>query len=154
MINDDREIFLHISNNDKTSLETDFMTYAVYAFEKYQWVEQCRLRIGAFPTETETNRWISEITDYRLASFREEAARLFDAGARNYLKDELEVEKRRAVDESILNEVKASGSFWRQIGIALITSILAPLIIGAMIVAALAYERVMITATGVSQHLQ
>jgi len=84
---------------------------------------------------------------------REDAARLFDKAARQYLADEIEQHKRNAVRDSILVEVKSAGAFWKQMAIALVTAILAPLIIGAMIAAALTYDRVAPTATALSQHI-
>jgi hypothetical protein len=80
---------------------------------------------------------------------REEAARLFDAGARVYLSAEIEAQKEAAVRSSILGEVKAAGAFWRQMTIALGTAILAPVIIGGLIAAALTYDRMAPSATDI-----
>jgi hypothetical protein len=71
---------------------------------------------------------------------RNEAAGFFDTAAREYLEDEIEAAKRGVLDAEILKEVKAGGNFWRQIWIALVTAILAPLIIGGRIAAAIAYN--------------
>jgi hypothetical protein len=38
---------------------------------------------------------------------RDEAARLFDAASRGYLSDEIEAEKRAAIDQSIVSEIKS-----------------------------------------------
>ena len=154
MINSDREVFEHIGQNPETGLEIDFLTYAIYAYEKYQWMELFKQQTGDYPTEEEAVRWISQITNFRFAGYREDAARLFDSAARSYMAEEIEREKQRAVRESILNEVRAAASWWRQTGIALITAILAPLIIGSLIVGALWYDQLMFTATDVVHRLE
>lgn len=153
MINTDREVFEHIGENNETDLEIDFLTYAIYAYEKYQWMELRKEQTGDYPTEADAEVWISQITSFRFAGYREDAARLFDNAARAYMADEIEKTTQEAVRDSILNEVKAAGSWWRQTAIALVTAILAPLIIGSLIVAALWYDELMFTATDIAQKL-
>ena len=153
MINSDREVFQHIGESSETDLEIDFLTYAIYSYEKYQWMELRKEQTGEYPTETAAEVWISQITSFRFAGYREDAARLFDKAARGYMAEEIERQKQEAVRDSILNEVRAAGSWWRQTAIALVTAILAPLIIGSLIVAALWYDQLMFTATDVVHKL-
>ena len=150
----DREIWETISTHAGTASELNYLTYAIYAFEKYDWVRDFEIREGKAPTTSEIDQWISQITDHRIATWRETAARLFDAAAKVYMTPEIDRQKKDAVDQSILRELKRANVWWKQIGVALITAILAPLIIGAVIVAARSYDLFMPTATDMSKKLQ
>jgi hypothetical protein len=136
----DREVFEYFRASTTAPIEGVSLTYALYAFEKFQWHAQFEQEHGTPPSELDSERWILDITPSRFASMREEAARVFDSSARKYLFNDIEAQKQEAVRTSILAEVKAAGSFWRQLATALITAILAPLIIGGVIVAALTYD--------------
>lgn len=151
MPKDDRDVFDYFRADQDSPIEIDLPTYALYAFEKYQWHEQFQLEHGRPPDPADIDRWINDITPNRFKNMREEAARLFDNSARTYLADEIEAQKQQAVRSSILNEVKAAGAFWRQMAVALVTAILAPLIIGGLIAAALTYDRVIPSASEISR---
>ena len=45
-----------------------------------------------------------------------------------------------AINSAVVSQVKAVSSVWRQLGIALLTAILAPVLLGAIIVFGLTYE--------------
>ena len=154
MPSSDKEVFDLIRRDPESSTELDFLTYAMYAFEKYQWFDHFESLNGRLPERGEIDAWIGQLTEFRFRSMREEAARLFDEAARTYLSDYIAEEKRLAIERSIVAEVKASGGFWRQMSIALMTAILAPLIIGAMIAAALTYDKLTPTASEVAKTLQ
>jgi hypothetical protein len=136
----DKEVFDHLCKDSRWPLELHFLTYATYVFQQYQWWDQFQADNGSPPGPLDISRWIADITPARFDVMREDAARLFDDAARAYLGEEIEAQKQEAVRTSILSEVKAAGSFWRQLATALITAILAPLIIGGMIAAALTYD--------------
>jgi hypothetical protein len=84
---------------------------------------------------------------------REEAVRFFDNAAREYLAEEMEEAKEAVFQDTIIREVKAAGGLWRQLFLALIAAILAPLIIGAMIAVAITYDKFYPTIGSVSEHL-
>jgi hypothetical protein len=149
----DREVFEYFRASTSAPIEGVLLTYALYAFEKFQWHAQFEHDHGAPPSETDSERWIIDITPSRFANMREEAARVFDSSARKYLFNDIEAQKEEAVRTSILNEVRAASSFWRQLSTALITAILAPLIIGGMIAAALTYDHVAPLAGEVAKRL-
>lgn len=154
MPRDDREVFEHLCADKLTSREIGYLAYAKYAFEKYEWMQDYQAERGEMPSQAEIDAWISQITRSRFVVMREEAARLFDVAAREYLKADIEAEKEKAVNKSILAEVRAAGSVWKQLLIAVFTSILAPLILGGVIVAALTWDRFAPTAAGVAERLR
>lgn len=165
MPSNDREMWKAISGQKASSAEVNYLTYAIYAFEKYDWVQSFETSNGTPPSAQDTDNWITQITDHRIAVWRDSAVRFFDGAARAYLATEIERQKKDAVDQSILNEIRnrdqvifaelRKASVWyKQIGVALVTAILAPLIIGALIVAARAYDLFMPTSTGVSNKLE
>lgn len=154
MPNTDKEVFNHLSSDPNTEAEIDYFTYVIYSIEKYEWIDHVETVTGNPPPLEELTRWISQITPVRYANMREKAAQLFDSAARRYLQAEIEKQKAEAVRTSILSEVKAAGAFWKQLAVALVTAILAPVIIGGIIAAVLAYDRVVPTATDVQDRLR
>jgi hypothetical protein len=130
----DREVFELFTSNTNTSTEIDFITYAIFAYHKREWVRLFETQHNnQAPTQQDIDGWISNITCLQFDDMRQEAERFFDAAARAYLSDEIEQEKKRAVETSILSEIKLHTSPWRHIGIALIFAIVAPIILGGVI---------------------
>lgn len=64
---------------------------------------------------------------------RREAVQFFEDAARAYLAEQIEEEKKKAVNQSILAEVKQFTSPLKHFGIALIMAIVAPLLLGGLI---------------------
>jgi hypothetical protein len=154
MPNNDRQVFRYLSEDETTPVEIDYFTYAIYTVEKYEWFTHVENETGKPPTQQEIDRWISQITPFRYGNMREKAAQLFDEAARRYLHPEIERQKEAAVRESILSEVRAAGAFWKQLTVALITAVLAPIIIGGVIAAVLTYDRIMPAATDIQNRLR
>jgi hypothetical protein len=155
MPSNEREVFDYLTSNDSTTSEEDFLTFAVFAFERREWMAQFEKSHSRPPTQEDIDRWISELSDWQFAQMRSHAAGMFDAAARAYLKDEIEEASNKARDAEIITQIKAAtGGFWRQLGLALITAILAPLIIGAMIVSANYYSHFFPTPSDVSNKVQ
>lgn len=142
MPRNDQETFIHLTVQTDTSYEINLLTYALYADEKAKWIEHFAIQNGKSPSIADTERWISNITDQHFEHMRLKAARYFDAAAREYMRAEIEQGKKDVLETSIIKEVKAAGSFWRQIGIAILTAVLAPIIIGGIIAAFLAYNEI------------
>jgi hypothetical protein len=155
MAKDDREVFQHLcAVSEDLSEEIAFLTYAIYAREKYEWFARRTDETGTAPSLTDVNRWIADITESRYVSMRERAAQLFDAASWQYLRPKIEVDREDFLRKSILTEVRAAGALWRQLFFSVVAAILTPLILGVVIVAALTYEKVMPTAGEVSQMLR
>ncbi|WP_312361876.1 hypothetical protein [Agrobacterium sp.] len=142
MPKNDQETFAYLTSQTDTSYEITLLTYALFADEKAKWVEHFSKQNGTFPSVADTEAWISGITDQYFEHMRLRAARYFDAAAREYMLPEIEQGKKNLLEASIIKEVKIAGSFWRQISIAILTAVLAPIIIGGIIAAFLAYNEV------------
>jgi hypothetical protein len=145
----DREVYAHLTADQGTSIEIDMLTYAIFANERHEWVKHFQQRQGRPPTEAEIDDWTANISDWRFTQMREEAIQFFDTAARNYLEEEIAGIRDEALRSSVIAEVKAAGGFWRQLAMQVITAILAPLIIGLFILAALTYDREAPTAGGI-----
>ncbi len=154
MPNNEREVFDYLTSDNSTSTEIDFLTYAIFANERKEWVELFKQKNGSEPTQDQIDEWISNITDWRFLQMRNEAAGFFDTAARAYLSDDIEAAKTEALHSAILTEVRQAGTFWRQFGMALATAILAPLILGGIIALTLLYDQVIPTATDFSKRFQ
>ncbi len=88
----------------------DFLTYAYYSFEKFQWVEQFEQTYGKSPGTQDVDRWIAVITLSRFGNLRDQAESFSNEAARDYLREDIEAQKEAAVRSSILGEVKAAGA--------------------------------------------
>jgi hypothetical protein len=134
MPTNDREVFDKLTSDEETDVYIDFIAYAIFARHKREWIRHYeQSNNGKTPSQTDIDQWISNITDFQFSDMQEEAARLFDSAAREYLETEIESEKERAVSESILAEVKGFTSPLRHLGIALLMAILAPILLGGVI---------------------
>lgn len=134
MPNNDTEVFDHLLSDEKTDVEIDYLTYAIFGFRKRQWIDHFKSRNdGRPPSQAEIDGWISELTNYDFIRMRSEAADIFDVAAREYLEDDITRQKQEAVDSSILSEIKKFTSPVRHIAIALLMAIVAPIILGGII---------------------
>lgn len=84
---------------------------------------------------------------------RRNAESFFLAAADDYLEQQLAEEKQKVLRDAIVSEVKSASDWRKQLGMALLTSILAPLILGGMIGAALLYSKYL-TPADVANRLQ
>lgn len=150
----DREVFEYLRADQDTPIEIDLLAYAIFAHEKQQWLELFEKQKGRRPTQEEVDDWIAQITDWRFGQMREEAIQFFDTAARTYLADEMEAARKDVFQDTVIREVKAAGGFWRQLAMQVITAILAPLLIGLVIAAALLYDRGGPTISGIADRIQ
>ena len=149
----DREVFEYLTSNPDTPIEIDLLTFAIFAQERREWHKLVESQKNAPPTQAEMDAWVSQITEWRFDQMRDEAIRFFDSAARAYLADEMEAAKTAVFQDTIIREVKAAGGLWRQLFLALIAAILAPLIIGGIIAVAINYDKFYPTIGSVSDHL-
>jgi hypothetical protein len=130
---DDREVFDRIVGDSQLTAPA-FITYAIFAFERRAWIEHATVRTGNPPTAAEIDEWTANITESMFDGWQARAASFFDAAARNYMADEIEAARQEVLQTEIVTVVKAASSFWKQFAINLATGILAPIIIGGIIV--------------------
>lgn len=150
----DREVFEHLTSDPDTPTEIDHLTFAIFVNEKQEWIKLFEQRHGRQPNQAEADEWISNVTEWRFSQMRQEAIQFFDNAARRYLDEEIADGKEEVLRSALIREVKAAGSFWKQLAIALVTAILAPLIIGAVIAFALTYDRIAPSINAISGRLQ
>ncbi len=141
MPDNDQEVFEQLQADPETPREIDLLTYAIFAQEKQQWLELFEKKNNRKAKQAEIDKWISELTDWRFSQMREEAVQFFDTAARAYLSEEIDVAKKEVREETIIREVRAAGGFWRQLAMQMITAVLAPLLIGLIIAAAILYDK-------------
>ena len=141
MPNNDIEVFEYLRADQNTALEIDFLTYAMFAYRKGQWIAHFKQRNdNRAPTQAEIDGWISQLTEYDFDRMRGEAADFFHDSAEEHLREYIEDQKKRAVDGSILSEVQSTmtqirsfTSPWKHLGIALLMAIVAPVLLGAVL---------------------
>jgi len=152
MPTNDIEVFEKLTSDDETAVEIDFLTYAMFAHRKRQWIEHFKqTHNDTLPTPDQINDWIAQLSEYDFGQMREQAAEFFDESAKTYLSDYVEEKQRDAVASSVLSgvseshaallaevksihaKVEEATSPWRHVSIALIMAIVAPFIIGGLI---------------------
>jgi hypothetical protein len=129
----DIEVFEYLTTSLDNTDEIDYLTYAIFAFTKREWIEYFESRNNRRPTQREIDSWIGEIMPHQFDQMRSQAAEFFQSAATEYLKDYIEEQKREAVRRSILSEVQNFTSPARHILIACIMAVIAPLILGGII---------------------
>jgi hypothetical protein len=149
----DREVFEYLTVDLDTQIEIDLLTFAIFAHERREWCRLFEEQNNKPPTQAEVDVWVSQITEWRFGQMRDEAVRFFDKAARAYLGDEIEAYKTAVFQDTIVREVKVAGGFWRQLFLALMAAILAPLIIGSIIAIAIVYDKFYPTIGSVSERL-
>lgn len=154
MPGNDREVFEKLTGGADIPNVEDYLTYALFAFERREWVAH-RIAIHKnSPSEQDIETWVGNLTGYQFDQMRRRAAEFFDLAAREYMAGEIELARQNVLKSEVVREVKAAGSFWRQLFIATATAILAPVIIGLIVVAALRSESLIPTITGTQQTVQ
>jgi hypothetical protein len=134
MPNNDIEVFEYLKSNNETPLEIDYLTYAVFAYKKQQWCEHFKTHNNDQPpTQAQIDHWISQLTDYDFDQVRTEAVDFFHLAAEEHLRDRIEKEKKAAIEQSILSEIKEYTSPWRHVLIALGMALVAPIALGGFI---------------------
>lgn len=136
----DREVFDSLLALKDTSREVSFITYAIFAQERSEWIRHFEAQNGTTPTQADIDRWIANLTDYQFAGMRDRAVNMFDEAARLYLRDEMDLAEERALHSAIVSEVKAASVWWKQLAIALAMSIVAPLLLGVILAAGYYYS--------------
>jgi fatty acid desaturase len=136
----DREVFAYLKADESTPHEVNLLAFAMFANDRDEWIKHFEAQNGQAPTQDQVNAWTADITDYRFQQMRNEAATFFDVAARAYMQEEMQAARMSVLESEIIARVSAAGNFWRQLFIALGTAILAPVIIGLVIAAYLAYN--------------
>ena len=136
----DREVFDLFRSNGTAALEVRYLAYALFTFEKSEWADHFAKRIGRPPAQADVDDWIANLSDHRFEDLRRQAVDLFDIAARNYLREEMEAADERALGSAIVAQVRNAGSFWKQLGLALATAIVAPILLGGVILGAKYYS--------------
>jgi hypothetical protein len=153
MPSDDRDVWVAIVSDKTRARELQYLTYAIYSFERYEWYEQMEKERGKVPTPHEINDWIAQITKTRIQVWGDSAARTFDSAARAYLEDEFAKKRQEILDNSVVSRIKESletfgedlrnavatvqksSSFGNVLFTSFIAAILAPIILGLIILA-------------------
>ena len=167
MPSNDREVFQHLTSDPNHSDVSNFLTYAQFAFDRREWFAHRTQEDGREPTEEMVAAWTMNHTPHSFEQLRLRAQSFFDYAARDYMQDEIEGARLEVLQSGVLREVanatkvqelglkatleqvKSAGALWRQAAIALLTAILAPIIIGGILALALLGERAMPTIAGV-----
>jgi hypothetical protein len=130
---EDRDVFDELIDRRKTSEEVALLAYGIYMQRKVDWLDH----IGRKPTNGEERNWISNKLpelDRICVEATQTLNRYASANVDNAIKSE-------RLFVNVVKEVKAAGSFWSQLKIAVMTSFLAPILAGGAIAIALAYHK-------------
>jgi hypothetical protein len=142
MPNNDIDVFDYLRANTETPLEIDYLTYAMFAYKKAQWIDHFKSRnADRHPTPQEIDGWITELSDYDFYQMRTEAADFFHNAAEEHLKDYIEQQKKEVLDSAIIADVRRFTSPMRHLGIALLMAIVAPIILGGIIFFASLFDK-------------
>lgn len=134
MPSSDREMFKYFREQKDTSREIDHLAYASYAYAKYEWMDHLEKTNGRPPSMEEENAWIQAIPHSRLEEFTDLAFDFFDFAARKYLVDEIEKERKEAVEASIMGRIEEITSFRSTFFPNLVVGLSASLIFSVLVI--------------------
>jgi hypothetical protein len=137
----DLEVFERLIQDAETATEIDFIAYAMFAYEKREWIKYHAENCGNPPTQQQIDSWISNITDFQFQDMRDKAIDFFDNAARNYLEEEIAQAKQQVLESAIIQKVQAASAFWKQLATALLTAVLAPILLGGILASILLWQK-------------
>jgi hypothetical protein len=88
MPNSDIEVFEFLTSSSEN--EIDFLTYALFAYRKREWLNHFQSNNDRNPSQSEIDSWISQLTEYEFREMRVKAAQYFDNAANAYLQRYIE----------------------------------------------------------------
>jgi hypothetical protein len=89
MPSNDIDAFDYVLSDSDAALEIDYLTYAMFAFKKKQWIDHFKKNNSdALPEQQQVDEWISQLSDYDFHQMRQEAASFFP-GFRNRISERL-----------------------------------------------------------------
>lgn len=140
----DREVLRYLAGNGDPVEPIDLLTFAMFAYEREAWLKHyAGQNSGNEPSQTEIDNWTANISEYHFESLRQQAVAFFDTASREYLKNEIADATKRALETAIIAEVKSAASWHRQFGIAVVTAVLTPIILGLAVAGILSAGRYM-----------
>ena len=149
------DVFHRLVGTDEDAIKQNvpgFVAYGLFWAELDAWIRHQVKDGKPYPTPQEIDDHIAHnIPESHFIDIENNALELFVEVSLDILKETIDEKIREAVDQSVVHEVKAhqegalaefrkSGNLWRQLGMALITAIVAPLILGAILVLINAYS--------------
>lgn len=106
MARNDREVFDLFQNDPACTREIALLAFASYSAAKHDWSGLYEQQHGVPPGLAEVERWITELPPSRFSEIRDTAIAFFEEAATAYMQGMIEEERARAVDGSILAEVR------------------------------------------------
>jgi hypothetical protein len=132
----DQEVFEHFRSDydRRLGIEVALLAYARFAQAKYDWVNHNQA------TEDEVARWISGLPNSYFSEIHKNAVNLFNDAAEEYMKPNMDVERAKAVEQSILNRVEKMAerveratSSWRLFLPNVVASVVASFVFAAIV---------------------
>jgi hypothetical protein len=133
MPNNDIEVFEYFISAEDTASEIDFLAYALFAYKKREWITHFVDNHTKQPAQNEIDNWISNLSPHDLDAMRRDALAFFEESAAEYLHEHIEDQKRIAVNESILNEIKQYTNKWKDFAVAGMMAVLVPVMLGVVV---------------------
>ena len=139
MPRNDREVFDAITTGDSPA-HIDLLTYALFAAEKKEWMLHFGSANDRPPEQAEIDGWIANVSEYQFTRMRAAALDFFVESAENYLQERIAQHKEDILNTAVVAQVRAASSWWKQLALSLLAAIVAPLILGLVLVAINAYS--------------
>ena len=89
-----------------------YLSYAIFAAERYDWLYHERQKTGQFPSTQEECDWIKRLPESYFVRVEKQALDWLDVFSKDYLKDFIEESKSEAIEQSINSDIQRLGRFW------------------------------------------
>jgi hypothetical protein len=139
---DDRAVYEYFCSDPAYPVEVNWLAYASFAFDKYEWVRHFEAREGRAPDESELDRWIADLPESRLVEIRSTAAAFFEEAAQRFMQPEIEQQLRAARESGVIDVVRRATSFRSTFLPNLVVGVVASVMFSVLIIlAAVIFER-------------
>lgn len=112
-----REVFERFTHGQDTEGNMlPYLCYAIFAAERYDWMNHYKDQNGDYPVIDEERRWVSEKPDSYFRKIEQQAVTWMDEFSHDYLAEDIELECEEAVEDSLRAEISKLGKFGPNFG--------------------------------------
>jgi len=127
------EVFDTLLSSQKPQ-EAVLLAYGLFGKQKVEWERYMQQQTGQRPTRPQVDTWISNLPHGTYNAYLTQAEQMLSRRSNP-------LSEIHRVGEEIIAQVADANSFLKQLRLAIITTVLTPIIIGGLLAIAVGYER-------------
>jgi hypothetical protein len=121
--------------NSQKSRDVVLLAYGLFGEKKVDWERHTQQQTGQRPTRPQIDIWISQKTQADFGGYLTQAEQILN-------RRQSPTTEMHRIGEEIISRVEDANSFFKQLRLAIATSVLTPIIVGGLLFVAVSYEKV------------